>query len=519
MNDDQRHAIIGRYVSALRAVGDANVDDQKVRVALQSDTVDLWAASDLRESSLWRDPTLFTQLKVLVDDSVAPTRRTRTWTMWLRSMAAWTRSVLHAIPTRDVKPLDCDVVFVEYWPSSVKVAAGSETAWTSPYFRELPNLLSQSGTSVGFVHLYADGPVTKVPQHVEQSVKRLSEFGIPHRLVADYLSMSTWWRSLRAWLKIVRRAPGSAAVEAALVENRDAGRLWSWWGAKYVRSVFGSHAVRTCLLSEMFQRMVSTNPSTRLWVVAFEGQSWESCLSRQFDRNGSKWLPYLHTMMRPWDLRAHTFLAESPPERLALHGSHDADELSGYSTNILDVEALRYQQLGRSNTRITSENVSPDKDRTWVIVGGAECASSADELRDLCDAMTRLGVRRRLIAKPHPQCGKQFDRIHGVETSTSQSLTELFAGADAAIVVGSAAPLDSYLAGVPTCAFADESGFAMTPVGEDDYFHSASSGDDAVAWLMTADQRHNEEPPVSRYFIIDETLPRWQKLIAEILRN
>jgi len=519
MNDQQRHTVISRYLSALRTTGDAAVNGRSVRAVLQLGVADLWAASELRESSLWRDPTVFAQLQALVDGSHSSSPRTPTWAVLLRAVAAWARSLLHATTTRRPKPLDCDVIFVEYWPSSAQVAVESAATWTSPYFRELPNRLRQSGVSVGFVHLHADGPVTSAPTHVKHGVNRLSESGTPHRLIAEYLNVPTWWRALVTWLRTIRRAPTASSVEAAVRHHDDASRLWSWWGAKYSRSVFGSHAVRTSVLSEMFARMVSTNPGTRLWVVAFEGQSWESCLTRQFDRNNTKWLPYLHTMMRPWDLRAHTFLAETPPKHLAVHGPHDGVELSGYSTNLLDVEALRYQQLGRMNVRTTSSAVISAENRTWVVVGGADCAASGNELRELCDAMTRGGVRRRLVAKPHPQCTGQFDGIKGVQTSTSQSLTELLSGADAAIVVGSAAPLDSYLAGVPTCAFTEKSGFAMTPLDEDDFFHCAASGDDAVAWLTAAEQRHNAEPPVPRYFIIDEALPRWQKLMTEMLRN
>jgi len=519
MNNRQRRAVIGRYVSALRAVGDAVIHGRPVRTALQFVTVDLWAASELRESSLWRDPTFFAQLTALVDGSVSPAPRLQTGRMLLRSVAAWTRSLFHAIPTREPKPLDCEVIFVEYWPSSASVASGSESAWKSPYFRELPSRLRQSGVSVGFVHLHAEGPVTKAPRHVEQSVSRLSEFGTPHRLVADYLSVSTLRRAFIAWLRIIRRAPLPASVEAAIRQHGDASRLWSWWGAKYVRSVFGSHAVRTCVLSEMFRGMVSANRATQLWIVAFEGQSWESCLTRQFDLNGTKWLPYVHTMMRPWDLRAHTFLAETPPAHLVVHGPHDGDELSGYATKTLNVEALRYQHLGRANTRTAPVPAQSAENRTWLVVGGAERATSDSEFRELRDAMTRSGVRRRLVAKPHPQHTGQFDGIVGVDSPASRSLPELLAGADAAIVVGSAAPLDSYLAGVPTCAFTDESGFAMTPVAEDNFFHYASNGDDAVAWLTAAEKRRNAVPPVSRYFIIDESLPRWLQLIGETIRN
>ncbi|MFM8508628.1 MAG: hypothetical protein ACKOBR_13260, partial [Actinomycetota bacterium] len=71
---------------------------------------------------------------------------------------------------------------------------------------------------------------------------------------------------------------------------------------------------------------MADNQRTKLWILAFEGQSWESCLTRQLDAAGARWIPYLHTMMRPWDLRAHTFLSEVAPQCLAVHGQHDHDE-------------------------------------------------------------------------------------------------------------------------------------------------------------------------------------------------
>ncbi|MFM7898558.1 MAG: hypothetical protein ACKO97_06275, partial [Actinomycetota bacterium] len=41
----------------------------RVRDALWHDNTDLWAASELRESSLWRDSTLFDQISELIEQS------------------------------------------------------------------------------------------------------------------------------------------------------------------------------------------------------------------------------------------------------------------------------------------------------------------------------------------------------------------------------------------------------------------------------------------------------------------
>ncbi|NBY57356.1 MAG: hypothetical protein EBQ57_03335 [Actinobacteria bacterium] len=106
----------------------------------------------------------------------------------------------------------------------------------------------------------------------------------------------------------------------------------------------------------MFARVVRENSKTKVWVSAFEGQGWESCLARVLEQYDALWVPYLHTMMRPWDLRAHTFLYEHSPKYLALHGPHDRSELEPtihqaarrskrQPTEIIEVEALRYQHL------------------------------------------------------------------------------------------------------------------------------------------------------------------------------
>jgi surface carbohydrate biosynthesis protein (TIGR04326 family) len=217
-------------------------------------------------------------------------------------------------------------------------------------------------------------------------------------------------------------------------------------------------------------------------------------------------------MMRPWDLRAHTFLAEHAPAYLAVHGSHDRAELDRYGSSIVEVEALRYQHLGDRDAD-GAHNIATTTDGipVWLVVGGAECAASARELQRFLAAVATSGARRHIVVKWHPQCtAPAHDDAFVV---VDRPLREAFRGANAAFMVGSAAPLDAYLAGVPSCSLASPSGLSMTPLDEDDYFHVAADADDAVSWLASAERRRNDNPPVDRYFIVDARLVRWRGVV------
>jgi len=531
MNFAQRQAVITRYLAALRDVGDAKVGGVRVRDSLRCGNTDLWVASELRESSLWRDSTLFDQIGALVEQQILddhqsekqPRRRTLQTTrlgVQLRSVAAWSRALLHAIKRTTSESLDADIIFVEYWPSTVVVDEQRPENWSSPYFRALPNALRDAGYTVGFAHLHADGPVTVPPSNVRESFNALTSRDPHHVLFADYHGFSTWFGALRTWLSIIRRAPKPSTVGIETSAHPDAHRLWRWWSAKYARSVFGSHAVRSCLVSEFARRLVADNQRTQLWVLAFEGQSWESCLTRQLDAAGARWIPYVHTMMRPWDLRAHTFLSEVPPRCLAVHGQHDHDELHQRGVRLVHVEALRYQQLGDAAEVAGRRAASTTpRDRRWLVVGGADCQASAKQLADLINAATSNGIERKLVVKWHPQCRRPNDLVHPFLEWSNQPLHELARSVDAALMVGSAAPLDTYLAGVPSCSFAEISGLSMTPIEEGDFFHLAIDATDAVHWLAAADSRRNESPPVSRYFNTDERLLRWHALVGDVMTS
>jgi len=519
VNRAERFAVIERYLSALRQLGSLDADGTPLREALRSGAADLWTSSSTRESSLWRDPTLADQINALI--STTPKRSeppTQDGAGFARSLAAWARALMHAARRTPTPALAADVVFVQYWPTlpSTGGPAGAEK-WQSPYFGSLPDELAASGVSVGFLHLHADGPVTKPLVAVERAVRATSSARAHHALVSDGLSIGGVFRAFSTWLKIVRRCPGERRLSAQITPGSDLDRVWRWWRRSLYRSVRGSQGVRNVLLSEMFREVLRANGAARLWVVAFEGQGWESCLARQLEASDRRWLPYLHTVMRPWDLRAHTFLSEHRVGRLAVHGRHDRTELAMHDIEMVDVEALRYQHLGGDGTQPSRSSADTPSGRTWMIVGGGDCELSHEELLSFLGSMRRRMVARRVVARWHPQCNRPSGReVDGVEFSVAP-LHELARQADAAFMVGRAAPLDTYLAGVPSCHLLDESGLAMSPVDDDDSHRAAADSDDAVQWMLAAEQNAGTSTRIDDYFIIDAGLPRWKSVVTRLL--
>ncbi len=504
--------MIHRYLSALDDLGSTQVDGRSVRSRLRNDHDDLWFASSVRESSLWTDDRFFERLTLLIENRPAVVASTTQGVVRrLRVTAAWGRALVHAVRWRPAA-VSRKVVFVEYLPPTYAVGQRGE----SQYFGSLPVEIRQLGHSVGFLHIHSEGPVTKAPRAIRRLRRRLTSNEIPHVLLTDYLTLGVWWKAWCSWRAIQRHAPSVVQIDTAVTPDTDLSRIWPTWRAMYDESVRGTHSVRTSLLSAMFCEALHANSEALVWLSAFEGQSWEACFARNVEKSSSTWIPYLHTMLRPWDLRARTFVKEFPPHQLAVHGQHDHSELEGLQSSLVLVEALRYGHLGATSPKRSTLHSG---DAKWLVVGGAECERSNRELQGVFAAMQSQHVAPHVVIKWHPQCGKPTVALPNNARVSNEPLAALISDVSVALMVGSAAPLDTYLRGVPSCSLRTPSGLSMTPVEESEHFHTAPDGSDAVSWMLTAQSAPQFTPPIERYFSLDASLPRWRALLAGVIRD
>jgi len=307
-------------------------------------------------------------------------------------------------------------------------------------------------------------------------------------------------------------------VSSALKPNVKA--LWSHFEYDFEQSVRGTASARSSLLATGLRTMLTVIRGARLVVYPFEGQGWESLLDQACSQENVPSIAYLHTIMKPWDLRAHTALRECPPRILALHGAYDRSELQTVAgsaaetskVQMVAVEALRYAYLAK--TRVTQARAFAE--RRVLIVMGSDCDTSSNQFLAITDEISRQGKRWEVSVKSHPQCPVTGSMSPTVQL-VSGSLHESFAKSSAVFLCGTAAPLDSYLYGLPTAALSDNSGYSMNPLEPDDSYFVGQTPAEVVAWLTSAMEHPISVPSAERFFDLSPGFTKWENAIRNTI--
>ena len=514
----QRHELVSKYVGIVHQIGNTVVDQKALREHLSVDGVDYWAASLLRESSPWSS-SIFSRIDALrgqtnlrtdttfhIPNSATQTlekllSRLQVWGYWCLSAFASLRNRVHHIAG--------DVVFVVFLTESSLPTSDCEIV--ARYFGKLPDHVRSMGLTPVVVFLPTDSrPATlsrgerRTWYTLRREMKSVS--------ITSFITPRTVWRSWKSWRCLRQQAPAPRKVSAAL--SPDVATMWPYFVRDYVQSTRGTASVRVSLLANGFRTMLKAIHGARLVVYPFEGQGWESLLERTCDVAKVPSIAYLHTIMKPWDLRAHTALREVPPRTLALHGEYDRTELQMQTTSnaprvqTVSVEALRYAYLAKSGRSQSRKST----DRRVLIVMGSDCKNSFNQFLAITDEIRRQSRAWELIVKPHPQCPLSGATSRALQL-VAGSLHESFAESTAVVLCGTAAPLDSYLYGLPTAALVDSTGYSMNPLEPDGSYYVGQTPADVVSWLSSAMGRPHEAPSAQKYFDLSPGFSKWEVLI------
>jgi surface carbohydrate biosynthesis protein (TIGR04326 family) len=512
--EQRRHELTDRYVAAIASLGRSKLDDCTIAELLTVDGIDAWAASSLRESSFWTGDGFFARITALATGRAATQQRTTSVRRArIEALAYALRSSAQVLRRRNSLPRldtnDAAVVFVDYATKSL-----STTPYMSPYFGKLSEYLHRDRHSVGWLHLTSSGTPTSLTA-AERSWMRAASSDPAHAFVRQFVTPSVLVAAVRSWWRMQRRAPRWNAVVDAT--NDDDLRLISVSLAHdYVSSVHGTVAMRTMLLGHALRRAVASVRGDAVVVHPFEGQGWETLLINECVARSLTCVSYVHTIMKPWDVRALTALKSVKVENLVVHGAHDETEIRRTGSVAHVAEALRYQHLGRAVTRVTAP------DAPVLFVGGADCEESTHLFDGIVASNTASASPVTLWVKWHPQCVALTD--HGSNVIVvNDSLEALFPQVRGVILAGTAAPLDSYLAGLPTCSVVTPGAFSTNPLTPDDRYHVATDAAAAIRWMAgnsstptpTAGTAHMA-PDVGQWFVIDPDLPRWRALIDNL---
>ena len=508
---DERMALIRRYVDALHGFGKTSLRGVSLRERLRVNDIDFWAASPMRESSPWHSPLFacLDRLRLSHPDRLEGARSCRRRVRpRMRAMLHFALSLISSLANRAGR-LEGQILFVAYMPESSSTVSDVEVL--RRYFGGLPEHLESIGLRPAVLFLPTNSPIARMTQGERRTYSTMKRT-LSTAVITSSISPRSVIRALRSWVRLQRQVPSQRQISAVLPATGDIAQMYPLWQDEFAESMCGRSAARTALLYEGFLSALKGSRGIKLVVYPFEGQGWEACLESTARQCGIPTIAYLHTIMKPWDVRAHTCLREAPPHRLALHGVHDQQELGRIETSYVTVEALRYAYL-----RERREKRDDSKRSELLVVLGSDCENSFQQFAELITEIAARALPWTIVVKAHPQCTQIPDMSRQVRLATG-SLSEALRNCRAVFLCGTAAPLDSYLFGLPTAALLEEAGYSMNPLQPNDAYFVGNSIADVVRWLDSAMQREFPQPDATPFFDLSEGFDKWTDAIRSVIR-
>lgn len=511
----RRHELTERYVAAVASLGRTEIAGSTVAELLSVDGIDAWAASALRESSLWAGDDFFARFTTLASGYGANPRRVKSvWRARIEAVGYAVRAFIQILrkpdPRARHRASDADIVFVDFATKSL-----TAMPYVSPYFGKLSEILRSDHRTVEWLHLTSSGTPTSLT-HDERAWMRAVSNDPAHAFLRHYMTPSVVLSALRSWWTLQGRAPRWGEV-LDVVHDVDLRAIAPMLADDYVRSVHGTVAMRTMLLGHAFRRAAANVRRDAIVIHPFEGQGWETLLINECAARSITCVSYLHTIVKPWDVRALTAVASTNVEHLVVHGAHDESEIRRTGSAVHVAEALRYQHLARAVTRTT------DPDAPVLFIGGADCEESVRLFDAIVAANETLPAPMTLWVKWHPQCAVPGDARTNVVV-VNEPLDAMFPRVRGVILSATAAPLDSYLASVPTCSVVAPGTFSTNPLTPDDTYFIAANATEAIEWMASrssdttsAAGTSASASDVGQWFVIDPDLPRWRELIERLV--
>lgn len=519
----ERLKITKRYVDVVHALGALNVDGASLRASMMVDGVDFWAASIVRESSPWR-PGFFERLAALESGdsdrnseslSIPSDWRIKAKTIW-HCFASLAAGVLNR-----GESMQGDVVFVGYMPADSKGL--SDVDAISRYFGDLPRHVESMGHRVSALFLPIDSPVARMSRIERRSLSSMHRTMCSPALTS-FLTVRTVTRGIRTWCRLQRSLSSWRRLKKFEIQSADLAKLMPLLSKDLHESLGGTASLRVALLDAGFSAALTAKNGPKLVIYPYEGQGWEVCLETVCQRLKIPSIAYLHTIVKPWDVRAHTGLREASPRVLALHGPYDRNELGDLACGGVSVEALRYGYLGESrpnrnmgiDTREVLSVTGDATEKRMLVVLGSDCTDSTMQLNQL---LAELAINPRgwkIFVKPHPQCSSKNFREESYEVVES-NLSAALQTCNAVFLCGTAAPLDSYLSAIPTACLVEPRGYSMNPLEPDDLYFVGKSIEEILNWFEGAISKTFLVPNASRFFDLDSGLKQWHDLISRIL--
>jgi surface carbohydrate biosynthesis protein (TIGR04326 family) len=421
--------------------------------------------------------------------------------------------------------------FISYF-CNLDLGDANKGVYKSNYWANLPEVLRRDGVVSNWLHLNVGGESNIGSYRTSKIINafnRKNNSEQVHVILETFLGFKVIIEWTMCWLKLMWLAFTLDRKMSKVIPCSENVNLWPLFVDEWRQSLVGPAGASNLIYSSLFKSAFKLLKKQNIGVYLLENQAWEFGFIQAWKASQhSRLVGYVHSSVRFWDLRYffdprifnNPVCALPRPDLMALNGLKAIDMCieGGYSASeLVGVEALRYLHLNELGSEKNTLHVKKNKKIRLLVLGDYSRDLTLRQIRMLEEAVKLLSFSLDIIIKPHPACTINRSDFPRLNCSISKKpIPELLSDVDLAYAgVSTSAALDVYLMGISVVSRLDPNVLNLSPLrGSKDIFF-ARSHKDLAQILGCINDLSSPKMRVDSFFILDESLSRWRKLIAK----
>ena len=430
------------------------------------------------------------------------------------------------IPSRKERNSSQVMIFDHLIRFDTNKAAHGEFA--SEYWNLLEPMFSKNNVKVSWTHQFVKSeefPNQRIAQALLTKLNKGSRN--KHYLFETKPSIKSVLRAAMDYRRLCISGFRIRKISSGFIPKSSSLNLWPLFQKEWNDSLFGTTAIRHCLLLSTIEQEIASQSFCPLGIYIMEYQPWEIALIQAWNAAGhGKLIGVASAPIRFWDLRyfsdarsitpagleTKTDIQFRPvPQFFAVNSpiSRELIETAGEpTTRVIDVEALMYQYLGVHQ-----------KDDLNASSGILVLGDFFPEMTDRILAMVQSWIesnesQQSIFFKPHPaNLQPVSNELMTGLSLTALPLSELFKMCSTVIAPSSSTgSLEAMSSGKHTISILDPTLLNSKPLSSmPDELFVRNSYELQQAIRMETD---TNKSVVQQIFHLDPTLPNWKSLLG-----
>lgn len=394
----------------------------------------------------------------------------------------------------------------------------------SAYWGDLPEMLSQSGYSINWLHHNSySSPI--------DSLKLVNNFNDQsggksfHTFAEGNFSFLVVLRVLIKWIRLNFLSLRTRKMEENFQIRTSGLSAWPLFKNLWEDWIRGPQSIANLFVLETFKNSLKVAPKQNVGLFISENNSFERAFAYAWKRNGHGLLVGVqHSTIRFWDLRYFNdqrILVDKSPNSLpqadlmAVNGPVAEALLmdSNYPhERIVQVEALRY--LNNESPEFLESKAIGDK-TTLLVLGDISFESTSATINLLSQLPDKTKELLNILVKPHPICPiKKSDfPLINFELYLG-SFNEIFR--NECIIYGAnptSSCVDAYMTGLPVIVHYEQSSLNLSPLQGINSVRFVSGSNEMNKALIEILNNGIKLVKPKDFFWLDKDLPKWRAFL------